>query len=137
MNYSVNRATHAQVHYFLKENDNAFNPPFSSNIDLNQYAAKLITKATIYELWDAGSLIGIIASYYNPIEKIIFIPYICVSRTGHGAGLFSFFLSQIKGVEAIFLEVRKNNKRAISFYEKFDFHVVSQSEDKFLLKKEL
>lgn len=137
MNYSINRATHAQVHSFLKENDNAFNPPFSSNVDLNQYAAKLITKATIYELWDAESLIGIIASYYNPVDKIIFIPYICVIRAGHGAGLFSFFLSQIKEVEVIFLEVRKNNKRAISFYEKFDFCVVSQSEDKFMLKKEL
>lgn len=137
MNYSINRANQAQIYDFLKENDSAFNPPFSFNVDLKTYSNKLKSNATIYEVWEEDDLVGILASYYNKSDGSAFIPYICVSRIGLGSGLFSFFLSQIDAVNSIYLEVRKNNMKAISFYEKFAFCIVSQSYDKYMLKKEL
>lgn len=137
MRYAINEASLKQIHCFLKQNDNLFNPPFSSSIDLNQYSNKLKSKATLYELWDGVELIGILASYYNSSDNSIFIPYICVNRVGQGSGLFSFFLTQIAEGKVVYLEVRKNNTKAISFYKKFRFCIISQSDEKFLLKREV
>ncbi len=49
-------------------------------------------------------------------------------KKGLGAQLmrFMFDMAETRGVEEMFLEVRKSNKEAISFYEKFNFKQIDE-----------
>lgn len=48
----------------------------------------------------------------------------CVKK-GMASSLLKFMLSEAAGCDSVFLEVRKDNKAAISLYTKFDFDVVN------------
>ena len=133
--YSVCTVDTKQIYNFLVENDNAFNPAFSTNVDLKKYSEKLYNNAKLYEAWDNDSLVGLLAVYINTPEKKAFIPYICVKRSGIGTSLFSFFLSNLCNCDCVELEVRKNNLKAIGFYKKMGFVMVSENNEKSQLRK--
>ena len=124
-----------QIYSFLVENDNAFNPAFSTNVDLKKYSEKLYNNAKIYEAWDDCSLVGLLAVYVNTIERKAFVPYICVEKAGVGTSLFSFFLSDLYNCDCVELEVRKSNLKAIGFYNKLGFTMVSETNEKSYLRK--
>jgi len=42
---------------------------------------------------------------------------------------FMFETAEARGVEEMFLEVRKSNREAISFYEKFNFKLIGERKD--------
>ena len=133
--YSVCTINTEQIYNFLVDNDNAFNPAFSTNVDLKKYSEKLYNNAKIYEAWDEDSLVGLLTVYINTLEKKAFIPYICVKRSGLGTSLFSFFLSDLCNCNCVELEVRKNNLKAIDFYKKMGFVMVSENNEKKRLRK--
>ena len=74
---------------------------------------------------DSGKICGyLLALIYPPEAEIMSIAVHpdCMGK-GIGAALITEFISQseARGSEAIYLEVRKSNERALRLYNKFDF----------------
>jgi hypothetical protein len=137
INCSIGTVGVKQIHSFLLENDEAFNPPFSANVDLESYASKLYENAVLYEAWEDEHLIGILAAYRNASGRRLYVPYICVNKKGVGKCLFDFFLMDNKEYQCVELEVRSSNSTAIRFYTRLGFVSIGENHHKQLLRLDL
>jgi ribosomal-protein-alanine N-acetyltransferase len=79
---------------------------------------------------DSGEMAGYIIFWI--VEETLELHDIAVKGTFKKKGIgsllmqFMFDTAAARGVEEMFLEVRKSNHEAISFYEKFDFKLVGE-----------
>ena len=134
INFSIGVASLEQIFSFILDNDDAFVPSFSSNVNLEDYSKKIFEKALSFEAWEDGCLVGLLVVYQNDETKTFYIPYFCVRKKGVGHLLFNFFNTECKEYDVVELEVRKTNIYAISFYEKLGFYQISESKDKLYLR---
>ena len=87
---------------------------------------------------------GFIAFYANDTKKsIAFLSMIAVldsyQRLGLGQALLDVALEKSKkrGMQKLQLQVRKDNIKALAFYQKNNFNVFSETEDYYYMAKEL
>lgn len=110
-----------------------------------EYKNKVFSKAVILYAQDRGQSVGIIAFYCNNFRsKEAYISQIAVDNLLQNSGIGGMLLSKceqisiMNGMNYLRLEVRKNNRKAISFYKKNKFEISSQSkDDKFYMIKRL
>jgi ribosomal protein S18 acetylase RimI-like enzyme len=126
--YLSNKASGAEIAQHLSLCDVDFMPPLSSRVAIIDYAQKIASKATRFEAWSGGTLIGLVAAYCNDQEKrIAYITSVSVLREGKGKGIAARLISQCVeharalGMRQIGLEVASNNTPAIKLYEKIGF----------------
>lgn len=86
-----------------------------------------------------GTLAGFISYYINEENHFSYIPYIWVSIESRGSMCGSGMMSEIKTQireksHRLLLEVRKDNLRAISFYQRNGFTIAEDREDSYLLE---
>lgn len=118
---------------------------FVENLSVADYASKLIEKAVTYVIEDNGNDAGLISFYANDSHtKTAYIALIGVMSDYKGMGLAQKLMDQcIKdcrntGMEKIKLEVKKENQRAITFYEHYDFYKLQEASAKSIyMKKDL
>ncbi|RTR05329.1 GNAT family N-acetyltransferase [Halomonas nitroreducens] len=98
--------------------------------DVDAYVKKLVSMAEILTHYSRGRMIGCIAYYCNNSQtRTAFLSLIIVSPESRGSGLADVLLDQAIGwarknqMEALALEVRKGNERALHFYENRGFEV--------------
>ena len=109
----------------IHENENRFVPSLSKEIDIPKYAKKLCENANCLLLEDnSHNIIGFVF-YYHITEKpkpALYISLICSVKKGFGQKLYRELLKHESPlINNITLEVDKNNKQALSFYEKMGF----------------
>lgn len=119
----------------LEEVDSEFVPALSSSINLYDYAKKICDNASIFSLYEDGKLVAALAVYSNdPNRQIAFCTMLAVDKQhrncGVGTNLVRTAMDFLKKKSFKFfrLEIYKNNPKAIVFYKRLNFTIVSQSE---------
>jgi ribosomal protein S18 acetylase RimI-like enzyme len=135
INYLLNQASEAQIAAHLQCCDVDFVPPLSTRVELGDYAKKLASKATRFEAWSDGTLIGLVAAYCNDqASRIAYITSVSVLKQWSGQGiaarLVNLCIQHAKdaGMHKIRLEVAQANTPAIQLYKKNGFTVSQASE---------
>ena len=83
VDYLSNKASEAEIAEHLSRCDADFVPPLSGRVEINDYAKKIASKATRFEAWSGGTLVGLVAAYCNDQEKhIAYITSVSVLRNG-------------------------------------------------------
>jgi len=126
--YDLNKASEAEIAEYLLCCDADFVPSLSSRVEINDYARKIAGKATRFEAWSGGMLVGLVAAYCNDQEKhIAYITSVSVLREWMGKGIAANLMKQCiehaetSGMWQISLEVASDNTPAIKLYEKSGF----------------
>ena len=126
--YLSNKASAVEIAKHLWTCDIDFMPPLSSRVDINVYALKIADKATRFEAWLDGSLVGLLAAYCNDHEKrIAYITSVSVLKGWTGKGIAACLISRCVqhakalGMRQICLEVASDNAPAIRLYKKSGF----------------
>ena len=126
--YRSNEASEAEVIAHLRRCDTDFMPPLSNRIEIDSYAAKIVSNANRLEAWADGNLIGLVAIYCNDQKDFLaYITNVSVQKEWVGKGVGSSLTQQgIKfakklGAKKICLEVDRNNIQAIALYKKIGF----------------
>ncbi|MDH3375806.1 MAG: GNAT family N-acetyltransferase [Gammaproteobacteria bacterium] len=126
--FTFMKAAEADITMHLRACDSEFVPPLSSRVDINNYAKKIVSKATRFEAWSGGSLIGLLAAYYNDQKDLFaYITSVSVLKEWAGKGIATRLISRciehakVSGMRQISLEVANDNTAAIRTYEKSGF----------------
>lgn len=126
--YLMNKASEAEIAEHLSLCDMDFVPPLSGRVAIKDYAKKIASKATRFEAWSGGTLVGLVAAYCNDREKrIAYITSVSVLHEWTGKGSFTRLIRQciehakVSGMRQIRLEVASDNTTAIRVYEKKGF----------------
>jgi ribosomal protein S18 acetylase RimI-like enzyme len=124
----TNKASEAEIAEHLSCCDADFVPPLSGRVEINDYAKKIASKATRFEAWSGGTLVGLVAAYCNDREKhIAYITSVSVLHEWMGKGVSARLMSRCIehakafGMRQISLEVANDNTPAIRLYEKNGF----------------
>lgn len=123
-----NKASEIEIAEHLTRCDTDFVPPLSGRVEINDYVQKIFGKATTFEAWSSGALVGLVATYCNDQEKrIAYITSVSVLKEWTGKSIAACLMSEcIKdmkalGMRKISLEVASDNTPAIKLYEKSGF----------------
>ncbi len=126
--YSLNKASEAEIAKHLLCCDVDFVPPLSGRVEIINYAQKIVNKATRFEAWSGGILGGLVAAYCNDLEKrIAYITSVSVLKAWTGKGIATCLVDQCSehakslDMRQISLEVARDNMLAIKLYEKGGF----------------
>lgn len=138
---TINQSSSTEIARFLSDNSRAFNPPFSSSVDVDAYAQKLTRHATMVELRAEHGLVGILAAYINTQTKVAYVPYICVASDMAGQGCGKALLNELYQhcgeCDYVELEVRIENQSAIRFYTNNGFRIVEDRGEKYYMRKNI
>jgi len=126
--YLSNRASAAEIAEHLSRCDADFVPSLGSRVDISDYARKIASKATRFEAWSEGMLVGLLAAYCNDREnRIAYITSVSVLKAWTSQGIAARLLGQcvehakVSGMRQICLEVASANAPAIRLYENSGF----------------
>ena len=126
--YLLNKASEVEIAKHLFCCDANFVPPLRGRVDINDYAKKIVSKATRFEAWSGEKLVGLVAVYSNDQEKrVAYITSVSVlqewMRKGIAAKLVSQCIEHVSalGMSQISLEVAHDNEYAIRLYKKNKF----------------
>ncbi|GLI08713.1 hypothetical protein YDYSG_47450 [Paenibacillus tyrfis] len=127
-----------------------FNDYFPRSIEsrvgnLVTYASKLADHACVFVTKDSNAISGVVIFYANDlVSKVAYLSHIAVSVEYQNMGIgslllqLSCLLSKGYGMTKIKLEVDKVNSKAIAYYEKHGFTIVSRASlDSYYMIKEL
>jgi len=126
--YLFNKASATQIADHLLNCNVDFVRLLSARIEIRDYAQKIASKATRFEAWSDGMLVGLVAAYCNDQEKrIAYITSVSVLKKWSGKGIAARLMSccveytKSLGMRQISLEVAEDNVPAIKLYEKNGF----------------
>lgn len=112
------------------------------NINIKEYSKKLSNYGVSIAAYIDNDVLGIISGYLN--KKVGYISIFIVGKDYQGINVGKSLLKEFEkeakdlNVEALKLEVRKNNKSAIGFYEHFGFNIISDASDEsYYMEKKL
>lgn len=128
----------------IRECDNAFLAPVCERVYYKTLIDKISKYASVY-IYNKSIIMGYIAVYMNNYEsRTAYITLLGVKKEYQnlkiGTKLMIFIEDEAKGkgFEKIKLEVRKENKKAISFYKKNNYKIISEAyADSFYMEKVL
>lgn len=126
--FRLNKATAAEIAGHLSLCDADFVPPLSGRIEIGSYANKIAGKATRFEAWANGALVGLVAAYCNDSERrTAYITSVSVLRGWQDRGIASRLLEQCiefatgENFARIELATDSGNTGAIGLYAKRGF----------------
>lgn len=124
----------------LEACDHLFPTKLSERVALEPYALKLYERATSYEIWNDGRLVGLIAAYMD--TDIVFISHICVlpeAPSGSGHALLEALCEEAiqTNKRKIHLHVEAMNERAIAFYMRHGFSELDRTGDVLVMESVL
>lgn len=106
-NYKFNQASLVQIKNHLWRTSKDYTPPLDTYVDVDVYAKKLYESAFRLEFFDQEELIGLLAYYYNPENKSLFITNISIERKYRGEG-FELILGLVTYAKISNLHVTSN-----------------------------
>ena len=126
--FLLNTATATQIANHLRYCDKDFLPPLRDRVEITGYAQKIVSKATRFEAWANGTLIGLVAVYCNDQKNgIAHITNVSVLKAWVGQGIATRLMTQCiehvitVGMVRVCLEVASENLPAIKLYKKHGF----------------
>jgi ribosomal protein S18 acetylase RimI-like enzyme len=141
--YKINSATVDEILAHLIDCEGNFTPPLNQKVEISLYANKIFNKSVTFEAWSNGTLVGLVASYFNSSEgQHAFITNVSVIKEYGKKGIASELMSRcIKyatkhNFKRITLEVFNENKELINFYKKFSFEEFEKKGDYLVMRLE-
>jgi ribosomal protein S18 acetylase RimI-like enzyme len=125
----VKKASLQEIKTHLEECSDSFFPPLSSYVNINDYSKKLYKLSSTFEAWENGKLVGLVATYMNDQKKEAYISNVSVLPDYQGKGISKTLLNRtikeakIKSYISIKLEVKQDNIKAITLYQKLGFEI--------------
>jgi ribosomal protein S18 acetylase RimI-like enzyme len=126
--YRDNTASESEVAEHLLRCDGEFVPPLSDRLNIPEYADKIVRRATRFEAWSNGVLVGFVAAYCNDqVTRIAHITTVSVMRVWTGQGIAACLINRCVeharavGMVEIGLDVAADNAAAINLYKKAGF----------------
>jgi ribosomal protein S18 acetylase RimI-like enzyme len=126
-------ATAAQIADHLRRCEANFVPPLGDRVNVDEYAAKIAARATRYEAWADGTLVGLVAVYRNdPAREVAFVTSVSVVREQQGRGVAAALLASAiddarrEGFERMALEVGGTNAAAERLYSNAGFTLTGE-----------
>ena len=126
--YLSNTASVEQITEHLLRCDAHYLPALSSRVQIDDYSQRIANKAVRFEAWSAGTLVGLVAAYFNSEDKCTaYITNVSVLREWTGKGIARRLMNRCvehakaSGIRRISLEVARDNTPAIRLYEKGGF----------------
>jgi ribosomal protein S18 acetylase RimI-like enzyme len=142
--YAKSTAGEAQMLAHFEKCDTNFVELLSQKINIKEYAVKIITNAVTFEAWNNNELAGLLAVYFNDIEKKTgFITNVSIAKTyegnGIGSGLINMCIEygKLNNYQYISLEVNKESHTAIHLYSKYGFIKTAETGDSLLMSLKL
>ena len=138
----MNKSKISQILNHLGRCKDSFVPSLDTYLNLEEYTQKIHSKALLFERFDDGELVGLIAAYTND-GKLGYITNVSITPEYQGCGLSSSLLKECinyftrEGYNSINLEVFIENKRAINFYKKNKFKIIKRSQKTIIMGIEL
>lgn len=139
--YKINNATQNDLLLHLELCNNMFIPPLNLKVDLKEYGQKIFENAFLVEAWHQKDLIGLIATYFNDVEKSIgFVTNVSVIKEFNNRGVAKKMLELTKkyaienNLKIIKLEVHPENENAIRFYIKNDFKIITKEANSIIME---
>lgn len=133
-----------QIFLHLTECKDDFNPPLDQTVNLSEYAKKISEKAITFEAWIDNRLAGLVAAYFNDVEKHSgYITHVGVLGNYKGKGIAFDLMSRCiefaiqNSFRQITLEVAEDNDKAIQLYKKLNFVIFEKKEKKIGMKLHL
>ena len=133
--FRVNSASCEAITSHLSLCYDKFDPPLDSYINIEEYGVKIYNKAVTFEAWVGGTLVGLVAAYFNDTQMGLgYITNVSVIETYRTMGIASSLLEQAvnfgreNNFLKILLEVEPDNSAALTLYQKCGFS--SDSENK-------
>ena len=132
MNIRIRRARSRDIDPVLAIEEEQFSHPWKKKFFTGELTHN-ISFFYVAEDTDSSEVAGYIIFWI--IEETLELHDIAVKgaykKRGIGAQLmrFMFETARARGVEEMFLEVRKSNREAITFYERFDFKLIGERKD--------
>jgi ribosomal protein S18 acetylase RimI-like enzyme len=144
VSYTANVATVDQLSDHLRRCDDAYVPPLSERVRIEDYARKLAERATRLEAWNEGALIGLVAAYLpSGADAPVYISDVSVVPEQRGRHIASALLTECAAlarhhaVDRLRLEVHRRNEPAIGLYEANGFHAIAEAEDILTMERPL
>lgn len=113
---------------FLNDVDQTFPIPLSNKVRLDDYAQKLITKATLCTEMMDNKLVGLVAGYTENIyENMAYIAVVAILKEYHHKGIATHLLKEFfeickkKKIVSIHVYTDTKNVGAIELYKKVGF----------------
>ena len=135
--YKTKTASIEDIYLHLTECKDDFNPPLDQTVNLSEYAKKISEKAITFEAWIENRLAGLVAAYFNDVEKHSgYITHVGVLRKYKGKGIAFGLMSRCiefaiqNSFYQIQLEVAEDNDKAIQLYKKLNFAIFEKKERK-------
>lgn len=128
--FMVDHAGVVEIVRHLQACDVACVPPLQGRVDIEGFAAKIVSRARRFEAWQGDTLIGMVAGYCDrPDAGPAFITRVSVLPAWHHQGIASKLLESFvkhaedSGFNEVVLEVYNANLSAIRLYEKAGFRL--------------
>ncbi|MGM0933370.1 MAG: GNAT family N-acetyltransferase [Bacteroidota bacterium] len=141
LKYTINSATQLEITEHLERCKLLFEPPLDIYINIKEYSQKLFEKSFRFEARCDSILIGLVAVYFLPDKT--FISSFSIEKDWIGKGVSKELIKRVidkskdQNLNWIYLEVFKENKRAISFYSKYGFGLDKEDENKLILSRNI
>lgn len=123
-----------QVYNHLVRCNLLFNPPLDTRVDLYSYANKIVNHASRFEAWLDGTLVGLVAVYFNDASlNSAFITNVSVEQAHQGKGIAKKLLLQsIKKAKEltfryVYLEVSEQSAAALKLYQALGFSLAEET----------
>lgn len=144
LNVKIERLSSDIVSNLINTLDESFACRLRQVVNIDDYSVKLSNNATFVVAKYKDEYVGVIAYYYNEVEKEFYIPYVCVKSSCRKLGIADLMMNKIC-FEAdnlnfnISLEVRNDNLSAINLYKKYGFEsvVVNDAKSKMIRLRSL
>jgi ribosomal protein S18 acetylase RimI-like enzyme len=117
--------------------DSYFIPPISQRLDMNEFASKLASNATILLAKNKVKIAGFTAFYFNETPKFSYLTLLAVDLDFQGVGIGSIMVEKMisyceqKLSAGIELEVRENNIPMLKVYKHFGFKIKDEFQSPF------
>ena len=141
LNFKYNNAEKNDIFSHLRKCNKVFVERIEQRIDLKEYSVKLFNRAINIEVWDGNKLIGLISIYKNDFNG--FVSNVSVVENYNKKGIASALIKQLieysknNEISNLKLEVDKNNEIAIRLYKKFDFEIISEYKESYIMNLHL
>lgn len=129
--YREATASAAAIQAHLALADDVRQGLLARGVDSGCYAAKLAARATTFEAWLDGALVGLVAAYLNdPAGRIGYITNVSVVAAARGNGIALALLrrcldrAMAGGFHTVMLEVSRDNRQAIALYGRIGFEAL-------------
>jgi len=126
--FRVGSASEAEIGQHLRACEKDFQPPLASRVRIDEYAGKIAARATCFEAWEGGRLVGMVAAYFNdPQGEGAYVTSVSVLRSHAGRGIARDLMERcVRHARAlkcrrIRLEVGTDNEAALRLYGRQGF----------------